>query len=69
MDSLAVTWSLPVPFQEASTVVSPEEPPKPQPQEQWAIPVDVTSPVGDFYRIIPQPAFQVVWPMCSPPSV
>lgn len=32
------------------------------PQEQWAIPVDVTSPVGDFYRLIPQPAFQVGWP-------
>lgn len=23
--------------------------------------MDVTSPVGDFYRLIPQPAFQVVW--------
>ncbi|CAK6447145.1 unnamed protein product [Pipistrellus nathusii] len=47
-------------LEEASTVVSPSEPPKPLPQEQWAIPVDVTSPVGDFYRLIPQPAFQ--WP-------
>ncbi|XP_023604239.1 helicase SKI2W isoform X1 [Myotis lucifugus] len=47
-------------LKEASTVVSPSEPPKPLPQEQWAIPVDVTSPVGDFYRLIPQPAFQ--WP-------
>ncbi|XP_014445565.1 helicase SKI2W [Tupaia chinensis] len=47
-------------FKEASTVVSPPEPPKPPPQEQWAIPVDITSPVGDFYRLIPQPAFQ--WP-------
>ncbi|XP_055984141.1 superkiller complex protein 2 isoform X2 [Sorex fumeus] len=45
-------------LKEASTVASPPEPPKPQPQEQWAIPVDVTSPVGDFYRLIPQPAFQ-----------
>uniref|UniRef100_A0A5F9DK72 SKI2 subunit of superkiller complex n=1 Tax=Oryctolagus cuniculus TaxID=9986 RepID=A0A5F9DK72_RABIT len=45
-------------MKEASTVVSPPEPPKPPPQEQWAIPVDVTSPVGDFYRLIPQPAFQ-----------
>lgn len=54
--------SSPLLFQEASTVVSPSEPPKPLPQEQWAIPVDVTSPVGDFYRLIPQPAFQVVWP-------
>ena len=24
--------------------------------------MDVTSPVGDFYRLIPQPAFQVAWP-------
>ncbi|KAK1327494.1 hypothetical protein QTO34_012996 [Cnephaeus nilssonii] len=47
-------------LKEASTVVSPSEPRKPLPQEQWAIPVDVTSPVGDFYRLIPQPAFQ--WP-------
>uniref|UniRef100_A0A8C6FP58 SKI2 subunit of superkiller complex n=1 Tax=Moschus moschiferus TaxID=68415 RepID=A0A8C6FP58_MOSMO len=47
-------------LKEASTAVAPPEPPKPPPQEQWAIPVDVTSPVGDFYRLIPQPAFQ--WP-------
>ncbi|XP_016070813.1 PREDICTED: helicase SKI2W isoform X2 [Miniopterus natalensis] len=47
-------------LKEVSTVVSPSEPPKPLAQEQWAIPVDVTSPVGDFYRLIPQPAFQ--WP-------
>lgn len=26
------------------------------------MPVDVTSPVGDFYRLIPQPAFQVLCP-------
>jgi len=45
-------------LKEASTAVSPPEPPKPLPQEQWAIPVDVTSPVGDFYRLIPQLAFQ-----------
>ncbi|KAG8505791.1 Helicase SKI2W [Galemys pyrenaicus] len=45
-------------LKEASTVVSPPEAPKSIPQEQWAIPVDVTSPVGDFYRLIPQPAFQ-----------
>lgn len=45
-------------LKEASTVAPPQEPPKPLPQEQWAVPVDVTSPVGDFYRLIPQPAFQ-----------
>ncbi|XP_011378115.1 helicase SKI2W isoform X1 [Pteropus vampyrus] len=45
-------------LKEASTVVSLPELSKPPPQEQWAIPVDVTSPVGDFYRLIPQPAFQ-----------
>ncbi|XP_071074504.1 superkiller complex protein 2 isoform X2 [Dasypus novemcinctus] len=45
-------------LKEASVAESPPEPPKPLPQEQWAIPVDVTSPVGDFYRLIPQPAFQ-----------
>uniref|UniRef100_A0A8I3NUP8 Ski2 like RNA helicase n=1 Tax=Canis lupus familiaris TaxID=9615 RepID=A0A8I3NUP8_CANLF len=45
-------------LKETSTAISPPEPPKPVPQEQWAIPVDVTSPVGDFYRLIPQPAFQ-----------
>ncbi|XP_060045479.1 superkiller complex protein 2 isoform X1 [Erinaceus europaeus] len=45
-------------LKEASTVVSSPVPPESPPQEQWAIPVDVTSPVGDFYRLIPQPAFQ-----------
>uniref|UniRef100_A0A2K6TTG7 Superkiller complex protein 2 n=1 Tax=Saimiri boliviensis boliviensis TaxID=39432 RepID=A0A2K6TTG7_SAIBB len=45
-------------LKEASTAVSTPEAPKPLPQEQWAIPVDATSPVGDFYRLIPQPAFQ-----------
>ncbi|XP_033719941.1 superkiller complex protein 2 isoform X3 [Tursiops truncatus] len=45
-------------LQEASTAVAPPELPKPPPQEQWAIPVDVTSPVDDFYRLIPQPAFR-----------
>ena len=54
-------------LQEAATVVSTPEPPKPPPQEQWAVPVDVTSPVGDFYRLIPQPAFQVLWPGFIPP--
>lgn len=53
-------------FQEASAVVSPLETPKPPPQEQWAVPVDVTSPVGDFYRLIPQPAFQVLCPGLTP---
>uniref|UniRef100_A0A2K5MP95 Superkiller complex protein 2 n=3 Tax=Cercocebus atys TaxID=9531 RepID=A0A2K5MP95_CERAT len=45
-------------LKEASTAVSAPEAPEPPPQEQWAIPVDATSPVGDFYRLIPQPAFQ-----------
>ncbi|XP_035307660.1 helicase SKI2W isoform X2 [Cricetulus griseus] len=45
-------------LKEASSTVSLLEPPKPAAQEQWAVPVDVTSPVGDFYRLIPQPAFQ-----------
>lgn len=31
------------------------------------MPVDVTSPVGDFYRLIPQPAFQVLCPGLTPP--
>ncbi|XP_034277358.1 LOW QUALITY PROTEIN: superkiller complex protein 2 [Pantherophis guttatus] len=30
------------------------------PKEQWAILVDVSSPVDDFYKLIPDPAFQ--WP-------
>ncbi|KAJ7317373.1 hypothetical protein JRQ81_003535 [Phrynocephalus forsythii] len=30
------------------------------PKEQWAIPVDVSSPVDDFYKRIPDPAFK--WP-------
>lgn len=61
--SLVISLSpLSLAFQEASTAVSPSEPPKTPPQERWAISVDVTSPVGDFYRLIPQPAFQVVWP-------
>lgn len=54
-------------FQEASTITSPLEPPKPAPQEQWAVPVNVTSPVGDFYRLIPQPAFQVLHPGLTSP--
>uniref|UniRef100_A0A671E0N4 SKI2 subunit of superkiller complex n=1 Tax=Rhinolophus ferrumequinum TaxID=59479 RepID=A0A671E0N4_RHIFE len=45
-------------LKEATTAILPTELPKALPQEQWAIPVDVTSPVGDFYRLIPQPAFQ-----------
>nr|XP_034817675.2 SKI2 subunit of superkiller complex protein isoform X2 [Pan paniscus] len=45
-------------LKEASTAVSTPEAPEPPSQEQWAIPVDATSPVGDFYRLIPQPAFQ-----------
>lgn len=45
-------------LKEASTATPLTELPKPPPQEQWAIPVDITSPVGDFYRRIPQPAFQ-----------
>ncbi|XP_068929383.1 superkiller complex protein 2 [Petaurus breviceps papuanus] len=47
-------------LKEASAPMPPPEPPKPPVLEQWAIPVDITSPVGDFYRLIPQPAFQ--WP-------
>ncbi|XP_074927566.1 superkiller complex protein 2 [Chelonoidis abingdonii] len=34
-------------------------PPQP-PKEQWAIPVDISSPVDDFYKRIPDPAFR--WP-------
>ncbi|XP_006875633.1 PREDICTED: helicase SKI2W [Chrysochloris asiatica] len=45
-------------LEETFTAASAPETPKPPAQEQWAIPVDVTSPVGDFYRLIPQPAFQ-----------
>uniref|UniRef100_A0A452I1T3 Uncharacterized protein n=1 Tax=Gopherus agassizii TaxID=38772 RepID=A0A452I1T3_9SAUR len=30
------------------------------PKEQWAIPVDISSPVEDFYKRIPDPAFR--WP-------
>ncbi|XP_067416357.1 superkiller complex protein 2 [Emydura macquarii macquarii] len=46
--------------------VTPELQPPPQaaplqpPKEQWAIPVDVSSPVDDFYKRIPDPAFR--WP-------
>ncbi|KAM9119587.1 LOW QUALITY PROTEIN: superkiller complex protein 2 [Pangshura tecta] len=46
--------------------VTPEPPPPNQagppqpPKEQWAIPVDVSSPVDDFYKRIPDPAFR--WP-------
>uniref|UniRef100_A0A8D0DT23 SKI2 subunit of superkiller complex n=1 Tax=Salvator merianae TaxID=96440 RepID=A0A8D0DT23_SALMN len=35
-------------------------PPAEPPKEQWAIPVDVSSPVDDFYKRIPDPAFK--WP-------
>lgn len=46
-------------LKEAATATALPEPPQPLlPQEQWAVPVDVTSPVGDFYRLIPHPAFQ-----------
>lgn len=27
--------------------------------KKWAIPVDVSSPCGDFYKRIPNPAFKV----------
>uniref|UniRef100_A0A8C8SVB5 Ski2 like RNA helicase n=1 Tax=Pelusios castaneus TaxID=367368 RepID=A0A8C8SVB5_9SAUR len=46
--------------------VTPElQPPPPAaplqpPKEQWAIPVDISSPVDDFYKRIPDPAFR--WP-------
>ncbi|XP_050775554.1 SKI2 subunit of superkiller complex protein isoform X3 [Gopherus flavomarginatus] len=46
--------------------VTPEPPLPPQavppqpPKEQWAIPVDISSPVEDFYKRIPDPAFR--WP-------
>lgn len=46
--------------------VTPEPPPPAQagpplpPKEQWAIPVDISSPVDDFYKRIPDPAFR--WP-------
>ncbi|XP_064407997.1 superkiller complex protein 2 isoform X2 [Latimeria chalumnae] len=34
---------------------------KPEPvKEQWAIPVDISTPVDDFYKRIPDPAFR--WP-------
>lgn len=60
---LAVYFTMPTPLSfETAPSCSPPEPPKPPPQEQWAVPVDVTSPVGDFYRLIPQPAFKVAWP-------
>ncbi|KAM3847414.1 superkiller complex protein 2 isoform 2-T2 [Vipera latastei] len=44
---------------------APEAPPAPAssavpPKEQWAILVDVSSPVDDFYKLIPDPAFK--WP-------
>uniref|UniRef100_A0A8D0H0W4 SKI2 subunit of superkiller complex n=1 Tax=Sphenodon punctatus TaxID=8508 RepID=A0A8D0H0W4_SPHPU len=41
---------------QASSAPPAAEPPK----EQWAIPVDITSPVDDFYKRIPNPAFR--WP-------
>ncbi|XP_078502024.1 superkiller complex protein 2 [Lissotriton helveticus] len=37
----------------------PEEP-APVLQEQWAVPVDISCPVDDFYKRIPDPAFR--WP-------
>ncbi|XP_061475421.1 superkiller complex protein 2 [Rhineura floridana] len=40
----------------APAATAASEPPK----EQWAIPVDVSSPVDDFYKRIPDPAFK--WP-------
>ncbi|XP_015683105.1 helicase SKI2W [Protobothrops mucrosquamatus] len=44
---------------------APEAAPAPAPaavppKEQWAIQVDVSSPVDDFYKLIPDPAFK--WP-------
>ncbi|XP_068780020.1 superkiller complex protein 2 isoform X2 [Struthio camelus] len=37
----------------------PAAPPEP-PEEQWAEPVDISAPVDDFYKKIPDPAF--TWP-------
>uniref|UniRef100_A0A670I067 SKI2 subunit of superkiller complex n=1 Tax=Podarcis muralis TaxID=64176 RepID=A0A670I067_PODMU len=42
--------------QAAPAPAAASEPPK----EQWAIPVDISSPVDDFYKRIPDPAFK--WP-------
>ncbi|XP_074839316.1 superkiller complex protein 2-like [Carettochelys insculpta] len=45
----------------ASEPPPPAQPVPPEPpQEQWAIPVDISSPVDDFYKRIPDPAFR--WP-------
>uniref|UniRef100_A0A6I8NI27 SKI2 subunit of superkiller complex n=1 Tax=Ornithorhynchus anatinus TaxID=9258 RepID=A0A6I8NI27_ORNAN len=38
----------------------PPEPPLAPAPEQWAIPVDISAPVDDFYRLVPEPAIK--WP-------
>uniref|UniRef100_H3A117 Helicase ATP-binding domain-containing protein n=1 Tax=Latimeria chalumnae TaxID=7897 RepID=H3A117_LATCH len=46
-------------LQEQDTVKKEAEKPEPV-KEQWAIPVDISTPVDDFYKRIPDPAFR--WP-------
>ncbi|XP_044275643.1 helicase SKI2W isoform X3 [Varanus komodoensis] len=53
------------PTPKAATEAAPTAAPTPAqaadaPKEQWAVPVDISSPVDDFYKRIPDPAFK--WP-------
>ncbi|XP_038624275.1 helicase SKI2W [Tachyglossus aculeatus] len=44
----------------AAAAAPAPEPPRAAAPEQWAIPVDISAPVDDFYRLVPEPA--VKWP-------
>ncbi|XP_074875144.1 superkiller complex protein 2 [Buteo buteo] len=45
--------------------VEPPAPPPEPPEEQWAIPIDASTPVEDFDKRIPDPAFK--WPFVPDP--
>ncbi|KAM6472552.1 superkiller complex protein 2 isoform 1-T1 [Liasis olivaceus] len=57
LEELVLKEVTPIPKSAPQAAPAPAaEPPK----EQWAILVDVSSPVDDFYKLIPDPAFK--WP-------
>ncbi|XP_032067231.1 helicase SKI2W [Thamnophis elegans] len=57
LEELVLKEMTPVPESAPQAAPAPAAVP---PKEQWAILVDISSPVDDFYKLIPDPAFQ--WP-------
>uniref|UniRef100_J3RZP7 Helicase SKI2W-like n=1 Tax=Crotalus adamanteus TaxID=8729 RepID=J3RZP7_CROAD len=59
LEELVLKEVTPIPKSTPEAVPAPAPAAVP-PKEQWAIQVDVSSPVDDFYKLIPDPAFK--WP-------